>query len=401
MNPQIESLIDRLRAERGEPVCAYIYDLDHLRAHIARIVTTLPRPCRFYYAIKANSQAPILRALAPYVHGYEVASAGELEKVRAISADCPVIFGGPGKTEAELAKAISQGVKLLHVESATELDRIQHLGAAMGKEVAILLRVNLRAALPAAKLKMSGAATQFGIDELELPDLIAQAQRSRNVMVQGFHFHSISNNLDAAAHARLIDSYIARARAWSAQYGIELSYLNVGGGIGVNYAEPERQFAWDSFIKELHQVLSGHDLSGLTLLFECGRYVTATCGYYAAEVLDIKQNHGSHFVIVRGGTHHFRLPVSWQHSHPFVVLPMAGWPYPFTRRSVENAKVNIVGQLCTPKDRLAFEAFVSQVRLGDIILFRHTGAYGWAISHHDFLSHPKPAQIFLGDQPEQ
>ncbi|MEW6732316.1 MAG: type III PLP-dependent enzyme [Acidobacteriota bacterium] len=401
MTPQIETLIHRLRAERNEPVCAYIYDLTQLRAHIAQIVTTLPRQCRFFYAIKANSQAPILRALAPYVHGYEVASQGELEKVRAISADVPIIFGGPGKTEAELAVAIRQGAKLLHVESAQELDRIQYLGAAMGKEIPILLRVNLRGLLPAATLKMSGVATQFGIDEIELPDLITQALRSRNIMVQGFHFHSISNNLDAVAHAQLIDSYIARAHAWSAEYRINLSYLNVGGGIGVNYAELDRQFAWDIFVQELNQVLNGYDLPGLTLLFECGRYVTAACGYYAAEVLDIKQNHATYYVIVRGGTHHFRLPVSWQHSHPFIVISMEDWSYPFPRRAIERVNVTIVGQLCTPKDRLAFDAFVSRVRIGDVILFCYTGAYGWAISHHDFLSHPKPEQIFIGDWADQ
>src|SRR5688572_22957164 len=113
----IEERVLQLARERREPLCAYLYDLPALRSHVAHVVATLPARTRFFYAVKANSEAPILRALAPLVHGFEVASAGELEKVRAVAPDAPVLFGGPGKTEAELERAVALGVTLLHVES--------------------------------------------------------------------------------------------------------------------------------------------------------------------------------------------------------------------------------------------------------------------------------------------
>jgi diaminopimelate decarboxylase len=391
----IEEVIHRLRAERKEPLCAYVYDLDQLRAHVAHLTASLPTQCRLFYAVKANSEAPIIKALAPHVHGYEVASPGEIEKVRAVTTEKPIIFGGPGKADVEIEAAIRLGVKLLHVESIHELRRIQHIADRLEQVAPILLRVNLRGPLPAATLKMSGAATQFGIDESDIPYAVTIARESRNVELMGFHFHSLSNNLDAESHLLVIARYITRAKAWSEEFGLDLSYLNVGGGIGINYANLQHPFDWNHFIAGLDQILRSNSTLTSTVIFECGRYITAACGYYAAEVLDIKQNHGKHYAIIRGGTHHFRLPASWQHSHPFTVIPITDWPYPFARPGTQNTPITVAGQLCTPKDVLASDTFVDSVQAGDIILFHYTGAYGWAISHHDFLSHPHPEHIFL------
>jgi hypothetical protein len=109
----------------------------------------------------------------------------------------------------------------------------------------------------------------------------------------------------------------------------------------------------------------------------------------------VKTNHGACFVVIRGGTHHFRLPASWGHSHPFTVIPVEDWPYPFPRPGVSGRPVTVVGELCSPKDVLARDVPVDEVRAGDLLWFHHAGAYGWSISHHDFLSHPHPRRLFL------
>ncbi len=209
----------------------------------------------------------------------------------------------------------------------------------------------------------------------------------------------MSNNLDAGEHIKLVQHYIRLAGEWAGKYGVELNYLNAGGGLGVNYADLDAQFDWGAFVSGLENEIRKDMRPETALLFECGRYMTAASGYYAAEVLDIKQNHGRHYVIVRGGTHQFRLPASWQHSHPFEVIPVQEWEYPYDRPAVEAVHVTVVGQLCTPKDVLAQDVPVKQVRAGDIILFRYAGAYGWAISHHDFLSHPHPGHYYLEPSP--
>ncbi|WP_245534013.1 type III PLP-dependent enzyme [Effusibacillus pohliae] len=364
--------------------------------------------------MKANSEAPVLKALAPIVHGFEAASLGEIEKVRAVDLEIAVIFGGPAKTDDEIAGAIGYRVSLLHVESLHELQRIEYIAGQLQTVVPILLRVNLRGPLSAAQLQMAGVPTQFGIDEVRVAEAIRLARRLPHVDLQGFHFHSMSNNLDAAGHVRFVDLCIRKSQEWASEFRLPLSYLNAGGGIGVNYQDVEQQFDWDAFTSGLDRMIREQEmLAGMmeparmgavsqdqglpagSLLFECGRYLTAACGYYAAEVVDIKQNHGKQFAVVRGGSHHFRLPAAWKQSHPFTVVPVEEWHYPFPRPELRDSAITVAGELCTPNDVLARDVFVPRVRIGDVILFRYAGAYGWSISHHDFLSHPHPEHIFL------
>jgi 2-[(L-alanin-3-ylcarbamoyl)methyl]-2-hydroxybutanedioate decarboxylase len=391
--------VTRLRRQHPEPVCAYVYDLDLLRAHAARAMAALPERCQLFYAVKANSARPVLEALAGIVAGFEVGSGGEIEAVRAVAPEAPVIFGGPGKTDAELAAAAHHGIAAVHVESAHELRRAEHVARRLGVVLPVALRVNLAGPLPAATITMAGRPTQFGIDEGQLPEVLALARASPHLELLGFHFHSLSNNLDAPAHARLVGSYLERAGSWAARFDLPVSVVNAGGGIGVDYAHLDRPFDWATFTTDLARVLDDGPLPASRLLFECGRYLVASCGAYVTEVLDVKTNHGACFAVVRGGTHHFRLPASWQHSHPFSVVPVGEWPYPFPRPGVRDARVTVVGELCTPKDVLAREVYVESLRAGDLVWFHHAGAYGWSISHHDFLTHPHPRHLFLSSPP--
>lgn len=133
-------------------------------------------------------------------------------------------------------------------------------------------------------------------------------------------------------------------------------------------------------------------------MLEPGRYLAADCGYYAAEVLDLKRTHGRYFAVVRGGIHHFRLPSTphaGEHGHPFAVVPVEGWDYPFPRPHVERVPITVAGELCTPRDVLARDTWVERLRGGDIMVFPLAGAYGWEISHRDFLAHPYPERIIL------
>ena len=107
----------------------------------------------------------------------------------------------------------------------------------------------------------------------------------------------------------------------------------------------------------------------------------------------MKHVHGEAFALVRGGSHHIRLPSSRQHSHPFHVVPVEEWPDEVPRPSASGT-VTIAGELCTPKDVLA-RAPLERVRAGDVIVFEAAGAYGWEISHHDFLRHPHPEFLYL------
>jgi diaminopimelate decarboxylase len=383
------------RAGRDEPVCLYGYDLDALAAHVEQVVAALPARCRMFYAMKANSAAPVLRTLAPLVGGFEVASGGEMAKARAVHPGIPVIFGGPAKTVQEIGAALRHRVTRFHAESVLELNRISQAAVQAKVTAEVLLRVNLAGPFPAATLAMAGRPTQFGIDESVLPDAVATATALPGLRPAGFHLHSLSNNLSPDAHLEMLRLYRDKVLGWEREFGMRCEVLNVGGGIGVNYADLGAQFDWAAFTRGLAPLVATFPPHWREIDFECGRFLTAACGRYAVEVLDIRRNHGVPYVLVRGGTHHFRLPASWQHNHPFTVLPVDEWHSPAPRPELLDEPVTVVGELCTPKDVLARDVRVPRVRVGDLLVFSHAGAYGWEISHHDFLSHPHPEQIFL------
>lgn len=394
--PRLEAAARHAKAASGEPLCAYLYDLEALGRHARRLVTALPRNCDLFYAVKANSEPPILDTLAPLVAGFEVASGGELAWVRWRFPHVPIIFGGPGKTDAELDAALAAGVEYLHVESPGELERLAVAARRRGVVQAILLRVNLPLAeMPDVPLAMGGRATPFGIDAGLLPDCVAWLQGHPELRLEGFHLHLMSGQLDAAAHLALLEGYFRTVQDWRRRFGLAVRHVNVGGGIGVNYREPGRPFDWLAFTRGLHDLIERTGMEEWRIRFEPGRSVAAACGAYVAEVLDIKRTFGRTFAVVRGGTNHFRTPFAQGHSHPFRVLPVEDWPHPYPRRTAAAEPVTVAGQLCTPKDVLATDAPVERMRVGDLLLFPYAGAYAWHISHHDFLRHPHPAHIFL------
>jgi len=370
----MNELLLRLQRESADPLAAFVYDLQALRAHCRRLRAALPAGVELFYAVKANSELPLLRVISSELDGFEVASGGELSLVAEHFPKVHILFGGPGKTDTELRQALEHPVEVLHVESLYELERLADAQAD------VLLRVN--PALSHAEdspMLMAGKPSPFGLEPSDLGPAFELLRRS-SLRCLGFHLHTRSLQLDAGDHLRLINSYVALAAEWSEAYGVEVRQLNVGGGIGVNYREPGRQFAWEEFCA---------NLPSFPLRFECGRFVTAFCGYYAMEVLDLKWSHGEAFAVCRGGTHHFRLPAAQGHSHPFEVVPGR-------RRGprLRDVALNVVGQLCTPKDRLATGTPVEEVSVGDLLVFPLAGAYGWNISHHDFLRHPPPVVAY-------
>ncbi|PJN64916.1 hypothetical protein PAEAM_05100 [Paenibacillus sp. GM1FR] len=441
MKSSVWHAIDELQRGMEDPVCAYVYDLAGIQEQVHQMLDSMPGNTELFYAIKANPDPRIIEALLPFVKGFEVASIGELLKVRAVSREVPILFGGPGKKESELRLAIEHGVSYIHVESLLELRRIiaiakerameqeqvqesrqkqeweqnpeQRYTQAYGEElmqeqkqkqkqaqeVRILLRINLRSStLPRTKIVMGGGPSPFGIDEEAVEEAIEliRVEGAGVVRLSGFHFHSLSNNMDARLHAEMIELYLQKVEQWQHKYDLPVEVVNAGGGFGVTY-DGSPGFDWPLFTSLLEQSEARQRLAsrGGRLYFESGRLLVADHGYYAAEVTDIKTSHDQYFAVLRGGTHHNRLPASWGHNHPFQIMETDRWKHSFARPEVRGRRVHIVGELCTPKDRMHSDAEVALLRVGDIVLFEKSGAYCWTISHHDFLGHPHPAFHYL------
>nr|WP_236257855.1 type III PLP-dependent enzyme [Streptomyces hygroscopicus] len=453
----------------GDDLPAYVYDLAALRTYAQAVRAALPPGLELYYAAKANPAPPVLQALAPHVTGYEVASGGEVEHVRAAVPGMPLAFGGPGKTEGELRRALALGVERFHVESeqelrllaeaaenartsgtsgttgigstgstvatkmatgtrgitgtsgavaetsraATETSETTGTGRSTGTrkttetrrttgasgtgEVAVLLRVNLPldgAALDGAALSMGGRPSPFGLDPEAVERCLPLFTREGPLRLRGIHAH-LASGLDAPAQVAMAARIADWTRKLSERHGLGLTEVNVGGGMGVDYAHPDRRFDWAAYGAGMADLALRHP--GLTLRIEPGRALTVHCGWYVTEVLDLKHSGGEAFAVLRGGTHHLRTPATKQHDQPFQVLPVDTWTRPWARPAAREEPVTLVGQLCTPKDVLARRVPVGALRAGDRVAFAMAGAYAWNISHHDFLMHPKPGFHYLDE----
>ncbi|WP_338900575.1 type III PLP-dependent enzyme [Streptomyces sp. TG1A-60] len=390
------AVCDRVLSLTPTGLPAYVYDLAALRDHAAHVRAALPERVELYYAAKANPEPEILAALGPYVDGYEVSSGGELAHVAKAVPGRPLAFGGPGKTPDEIRTALEQGVERFHVESEHDLRVLAELARQVAPEapVGVLLRFNLAVAdgsLAGSALAMGGRPTPFGLDPAQAPEALRPLTDGTcpHLALLGVHAH-LASGLDAPEQLSVARSVVE----WATGLGVPLSEVNVGGGMAVDYARPESRFDWKAYGAGLARLADAHP--ELTLRIEPGRALTAYCGWYATEVLDVKHSHGEEFAVVRGGTHHLRTPATKGHDQPCSVLPVEEWPHPWPRPAATGEHVNLTGQLCTPKDLLARGARTPGLRAGDRLAFSLAGAYAWNISHHDFLMHPRPGFHFLG-----
>ncbi|PIB15028.1 vibrioferrin decarboxylase protein PvsE [Vibrio rotiferianus CAIM 577 = LMG 21460] len=290
---------------------------------------------------------------------------------------------------SELAQAIELDVEAIHVESLTELQRIGSLTETLKRPASIFLRMNIDIGdITLSKLAMGGKPTPFGLDETELNNALTLLREYPQIKLKGFHFHLMSHQLDVDRHLALMQRYFQVVKAWQAKFELGELMINLGGGMGINYRNPEQHFPWMEFCDKLEFLIAKEQIQGWKLRFECGRYISAPCGYYVMEVLDIKQNLGEKFVIARGGTHHFRTPAAQSHDHPFTIvknkLP------PVISQPIHHEQATLVGQLCTPKDVLARNQHIEQIDIGDYVVFTLAGAYAWNISHQNFLMHEPP-----------
>jgi diaminopimelate decarboxylase len=378
------------------PRCVYVYDTEALTAMAGAVKQAMPDRSAVLYAMKANGHPAVVSTLAGRLDGVEVSSGGELVIARAAGAR-RIAFGGPAKTDTELAAAIEAhraGIRItVNVESTLELRRLDALLGGADHPLPVALRVNRGGHGLAGSHRMAGVPTPFGIDEAALAEATMLAAMIPGIDLVGFHLHAVSNNRDAHAHGVFVRDAVRWAVGQAGQTGVRLRELNVGGGFGVDYTGSDA-FDLDALRGGLAAV---DDMlpPDAELVVEPGRLLAAAAGWYATEVLDLKRTHGRWFAVLRGGTHHFRLPAAWGYSHPFTVLPVDQWRYGFPRPAVTGVEIDAVGELCTPRDVLTRAQPVARLRVGDVLCFANTGAYGWDISHHEFLRHPYPEVIVV------
>lgn len=380
-------------AQRVGSTPFFAYDRALLRARAAQLRAILPAEIRLHYSIKANPMPALVQLMAGLVDGLDVASGAEL-KTALDTGVLPqhISFAGPGKTDAELAQALAANI-LIHLESETELERLDRLAMAMGITPKVVVRVNPAFELKSSGMKMGGGAKQFGIDAETVPQVL-QRIAGLNMDFYGFQIFCGSQNLkpEAIVEAQSSTFQLAIELAQHAPQAVRL--LNIGGGFGIPYFPGELALDLDPIAQNLRQWMPRLKvaLPDAIVAIELGRYLVGEAGIYVAKVIDRKISRGQTFLVTDGGMHHHlaasgNLGQVIRKNYPVAVgNKMSG-----SGREI----VSVVGPLCTPLDLLADQMALEQAEVGDLIVVFQSGAYGLTASPNDFLSHAKALEVLV------
>ena len=347
----------------------YYYDAELLRQTLRSINEEAGKHEGFtvHYAVKANANPNVLRIIREAGLGVDCVSGGEIEaSVKAGFPSSKIVFAGVGKADWEINLGIDNNIFCFNVESIPELEVINELAAAKGKVVPVAFRLNPNVgAHTHANITTGLAENKFGIAMRDMISVIGEAARMENVRFVGLHFHIGSQILDMSDFEALCNR-VNELQNELESHRIRVEHINVGGGLGVDYAHPNRvpipdfKAYFDTYAKKLKL------RPGQTLHFELGRAVVAQCGSLITRTLYIKEGAVKKFAIVDAGFTDLIRPALYQAYHKIENItsdePMEAY--------------DVVGPICESTDVFAKQTDLNRAKRGDLLAIRSAGAYG-------------------------
>jgi diaminopimelate decarboxylase len=320
------------------------------------------------FSVKANSNLAVLATLARQGAGMDVVSEGELRRVLAVGvAPEKIAFSGVGKTRAEMAYALEQGIFAFNVESEPELRLLSEVAEGLGKQARIALRVNPDVdAKTHHKIATGKAENKFGVPFAEALPLYRLARELPGVEPRGVHMHigSQITDLDPFRNAfALLKDLVGELRA----DGFAIDFVNLGGGLGVPY----RSDAPAPPLPEKYGKLVKHAVGdlGCKLLFEPGRMIAANAGILVSRVLYVKHEEHKTFTIVDAAMNDLIRPTLYEAYHEI-------WPVVEPAPDAAAFVSDVVGPVCETGDYLALARRIPELHAGDLIAVMTAGAYG-------------------------
>ena len=346
----------------------YFYDIELLKATLDEV----KRYSNFqnfhvHYAIKANVNAVILDEIRNAGLGVDCVSGGEVETAlnAGFSTD-KIVFAGVGKSDWEIELGLKNNIACFNVESAAELDIIQEIAQRMGKTARIALRVNPNIDAHTHHYITTGLAeNKFGINLEMLDNIIEMAIKMPNIELQGLHFH-IGSQITINEPFKVLCKKVNELQDKYATKGVLFKSINVGGGLGIDYDNPNENPIPDfkNYFNTFHKYLKLRD--NQELHFELGRSIVGQCGSLITRVLYVKEGAEKKFAIVDAGFTELIRPALYQAHHNIENLTGEG----------NIDKYDVVGPICESSDCFAEDEMLPKVKRGDILALRSAGAYG-------------------------
>ena len=373
--------VSAIASKVGTPV--YIYSYNTLVGHYRKIQQAFksldPVIC---FAMKANSNLAVLKALVKEGAGFDIVSGGELGKAKCVKAEMKrVVFASVGKTDEEIKSAIRAGILLFNVESRSELENIDRIAGTLKRCVQVALRINPDIDAPTHdKINTGSLRKKFGIDLKTARDIFTGHKVFRNLRLNGVHIHIGSQIVDGKPFLAAIKKALAFIDGLEKD-GIKVEYFDIGGGLGIIYRNETPQTAKEYADKVL-PLLKGRTFR---LIMEPGRFIVGNAGIFITRKLYLKDNGVKKFMIVDAGMNDLVRPSMYGAYHEIVPVKLAG-----------NKKIvcDVVGPICESGDVFAHDRKIENVDDGELLAMLSAGAYGYAMSSN-YNARPRAAEVMV------
>ena len=347
---------------------------------------------RLHYAMKANDNAQWLHFLKSRGVGIDIVSRGELNRALLCGFQgSDIVFSGVGKSRGEISYALSQNVALLHIESEGEYERIVEEARNLKTRARISFRINPDVDAKTHPYIATGLHDhKFGLPMDAARSLCSRASKCGDVLLEGVSLHIGSQLLDLAPLEEAIAKSIQFCRELKDREQISLKYLDVGGGLGVDYEKPRLAPSFESYGKILQRAsIEWQKLQGpeAIILSECGRALVAQAGLLITRVLGFKKTPKKHFAIVDASMTELIRPALYGARHPISC---------FLARSTSHKtdSFDVVGPVCESSDVFGGNYKLPLIQEGDLLAIEVAGAYGAVMSSH-YNGRPRPAQWWI------
>ena len=347
----------------------YYYDVNVLRETLSCINKEAGKYNNFcvHYAVKANANHKVLTIIRESGLGADCVSGGEIRA--AIKAGFPtnkIVYAGVGKTDWEINLGLDYDIFCFNVESVPELEIINELAAAKGKTARVAFRINPNVgAHTYANITTGLAENKFGISMEDMDKVINMAGTLPHVKFVGLHFHIGSQILDMGDFVALCNRVNElQEKLYARQIIVE--HINVGGGLGIDYAHPNRQAIpnFTEYFATYHKHLKLRPQQ--TLHFELGRAVVGQCGSLISKVIYVKQGANKQFAILDAGMTDLIRPALYQAYHKIENIT--------SEEPMET--YDVVGPICESSDVFGKAIDLNKAHRGDLFALRSAGAYG-------------------------
>ena len=326
-----------------------------------------------HYAMKANFNEQVLKSIENEGFGADCVSGNEVNKAIELGFDSQkIVFAGVGKSDREIIEALKHDIYCFNVESVQELGVINELAASQGKLAKVAIRINPNVDAHTHQYITTGLEeNKFGVNQWELPACIEVLRTSMHIQLIGIHFH-VGSQITNLEVFKSLCLKVNELNTWFLEHGFDLQVLNVGGGLGVDYYQPDENPIndFEGYFAIYGQFLERRPHQEVH--FELGRALVAQCGSLISRILYVKNGLKKNFLVLDAGMTELMRPALYQAYHKIENISADS--------GNSLVSYDVVGPICESTDCFGKEVELPESKRGDLIAIRTAGAYGEVMS---------------------